>query len=263
MSIGSTKAPTEPDPPLDADIDYEQFITEDDAPVDSIYAERQHRLLLDPLCASWSAPGGQPHVAFTDVGVFYAVDKPAVVPDIFVSLGVKQNPNLIGQRKKSFFIWLYGKPPDVVIEVVCNRKGGEIKTKKPLYERIGVTYYVIWDPDGFLRKEPLRCMRLIDGKYTPCDPWIAEMNLGLKTWDGDYDGYVGHFLRWCDAHGNVLATGLERAIAAEEKTLEIKMQAAESSHKVKAAAERADAAEEKLRKLTEKMQALGIDPENL
>ncbi len=70
MSIGSTQRPADSNAPLDVEIDYDKFITEDDAPVDSIYAERQHRLLLDSLAASWSAPGGQPHVAFTDVGVF-------------------------------------------------------------------------------------------------------------------------------------------------------------------------------------------------
>ncbi len=173
---------------------------------------------------------------------------------------MKYNPQLPGQQKKSYFIWLYGKPPDVVIEVVCNRKGGEIKTKKPLYERIGVTFYAVWDPDGFLSKTPLRCMRLTDGKYTPCDPWIAEMEIGLTTWDGNYDGYVGHFLRWCNANGNLLPTGFERAIAAEEKALEIKLQATEGSRRETA---RADAAEEKVRKLAEKMRSLGLDPESL
>jgi hypothetical protein len=68
--------------------DYDSLITEDDKAVDSIYAERQHRLLTDSLAASWQPPGGRPHFAATDVGLFFGDKEPPLVPDVMVSLDV-------------------------------------------------------------------------------------------------------------------------------------------------------------------------------
>jgi light-regulated signal transduction histidine kinase (bacteriophytochrome) len=43
-----------------------------------------------------------------------------------LSLGIK--PKKISDKKEthSYFVWLYGKPPDLVVEVVSNKKGGEM-----------------------------------------------------------------------------------------------------------------------------------------
>ena len=34
------------------------MVTEDDTPVDNWFSEKQRRLLVDPLYASWQGPGG-------------------------------------------------------------------------------------------------------------------------------------------------------------------------------------------------------------
>jgi hypothetical protein len=207
--------------PAEIELDYDKFITEDDKPVDSIYAERQHRLLVDSLFASWQAPGGRPHLAATDVGLVYAVNEPAVAPDVMISMGVK--PPIDGKPKKfrSYFVWLYGKSPKMTLEVVSNLEGGELTSKMEKYARIGVIYYVVWDPECWLSKTPLQCFVLNGGKYVPCEPWFPLMELGVTTWDGDYDGFPDHWLRFCDRAGRPFPTGIERARIAEQHAAQL------------------------------------------
>lgn len=238
MSIISTNAevnPSSPFVPAEAEPDYDSLITEDDKPGDSIYSERQHRLLTDSLSASWHPPNGQPHLAVTDVGLFYAVNEPPLVPDVMVSVGVSPPVDPKPKKNRSYFVWLYGKSPDMTLEVVSNLEGGELTDKMDKYARIGVTYYVVWDPQCLLSKTPLHCYVLNGGVYEKSEPWFPLMKLGVTTWEGEYDGMPGHWLRWCDQQGKVLPTGIERATAGEQKAA----------------------------KLAEKLRAMGIDPDQI
>jgi hypothetical protein len=48
-------------PEPDDQFDYEDLVTEDHKPVDSIFVEKLYRLLTHSLYASWSGPGpGRP-----------------------------------------------------------------------------------------------------------------------------------------------------------------------------------------------------------
>src|SRR5215213_7111881 len=68
----------------------DHIVTEDDAPVDNIFSEKQQRLLTEPLYSSWPGPGsGRSFVAAANVGVFAAVSQQPLVPDVFLSLDVK------------------------------------------------------------------------------------------------------------------------------------------------------------------------------
>lgn len=233
--------------PSEAEPDYNKFVTEDDKPVDSIYSERQHRLLTDSLCASWQAPGGRPHLAATDVGLFFAVNEPPVAPDVMVSMGVKPPLDPMLKKHRSYYVWLYGKSPDMTLEVVSNLEGGELTDKMEKYARIGVIYYVVWDPQCLLSKTPLQCFVLNGGRYVPCEPWFPQMELGVTTWDGEYDGMSDLWLRFCDRAGQPLPTGVERAKAAEQIA--------------KAAEQTAKAAEQRAADLAAKLRAAGIDPD--
>ncbi|MCX7940032.1 MAG: hypothetical protein N2545_11450, partial [Thermoflexales bacterium] len=71
--------------------EYERFVqtivTEDDTPVDNIFSAKQARLLVESLYTSWQHPEfGRRFIADTNVGVFYALRQPPVVPDMFLSL---------------------------------------------------------------------------------------------------------------------------------------------------------------------------------
>src|SRR5207244_6222363 len=86
---------------------------------------------------------------------------------------------------RSYFQWLIGKPPDAVIEIVSDRRGGEEDFKMKAYARLRALCYVIYDPDNLLRGGLLRAYTLQRGKYEPVEPrWLPEVGLGLILWEG-------------------------------------------------------------------------------
>ena len=119
--------------------DIQDLVTEDDTPVDNMPSEKQQRLLTEPLYSSWAGPGaGRPFLAAANVGVFPQPRNPAIVPDVFVSLDVQVAENWWDKEHRSYFVWEFGKTPDLVVEIVSNRRGREDGVKKATYAEIGV-----------------------------------------------------------------------------------------------------------------------------
>ncbi|HBI46876.1 MAG TPA: hypothetical protein DDY78_29090 [Planctomycetales bacterium] len=216
--ISPFKTPS-PEAGPELDFDYEDLVTEDHQPVDCIFYEKLYRLLAHPLYASWSGPGeGRPFLVLVNVGWFYQRKAPAVVPDCLLSLDVRCPTDLQVKEGHSYYQWDMGKQPDVVIEIVSDRTGGEESYKKGLYARLGVPYYAVFDPKSFLSAEALRTYELVGGNYrlTEPGPW-AKVGLGLRLWQGKFEGYEDVWLRWCDENGEIVPTGEERAQQAEER----------------------------------------------
>jgi Uma2 family endonuclease len=190
----------------------EDLVIEDGKPVDNLFVEREYRLLTEPLYSSWSSPSG-PFLAVANVGLFYAYREPPFVPDVMLSLGVPAGRDLTLRENRSYFTWIIGKPPDVVIEIVSDLRGGEETEKLTAYARIGVTYYVIHDPLDRLHHGLLRAFYLSKGKYEPTEAsWLDSVGLGLTFWEGEFQGQQHpHWLRWCDRNGVIIPTGQERA----------------------------------------------------
>ena len=188
----------------------DHLVTEDDTPKDSIFSEKQQRLLTEPLYSSWDA--GRLFVATANVGLFYAVRQPPLVPDMLLSLDVEAPEDLLVKEHRSYFVWEYGKAPEAVVEVVSNTEGGETTDKMLKYAQIGILYYAIYDPYGAVQPEPLRVFVLRDKSYTPCSPeWLPVLGLGLALWQGPFENCDAVWLRWCDRQGRVIPTGAERA----------------------------------------------------
>ena len=146
--------------------DIEALVTEDDTPVDNMPSEKQQRLLTEPLFSSWAGPGaGRTFVAAANVGVFPEPSNPAIVPDVFLSLDVQVHANWWDREHRSYFVWEFGKPPDLVVEIVSNQKGNEIGGKRQRYAEMGVGSYVIHDPLRQVMDEELRVYRLRGGRY--------------------------------------------------------------------------------------------------
>jgi Uma2 family endonuclease len=215
-----------PQPPLyffDADDipipNLDALVTEDGALVDNLFVEKQYRLLTDPLYSSWTPSGEDKRfIAAADVGVFYKVSEPGLAPDCFLSLGVAPGPDLQAKENRSYCLWLYGKPPDVVIEIVSDKRGGEEDFKMDAYARLRIVFYVIFDPRNRLGGGVLRAYGLHRGKYVAIDPrWFGEIGLGLTLWEGVFEGSRESWLRWCDQNGRVIPTGAERAEEANQK----------------------------------------------
>ena len=197
-----------PEPP---DIDH--IVTEDDTPVDNIASEKQQRLLTEPLYSSWAGPApGVPFIAAANVGVFPSVHRPPIVPDVFVSLDVEVPEDWWAKRHRTYFVWEFGKVPEVVLEIVSNRVGGEADRKRRDYARMGVPYYIVYDPQGLVQEEPLRVYARTGTAYrSRPDASLPEINLGLTLWEGLFEGKRTTWLRWCDGSGQLIPTGAERA----------------------------------------------------
>ena len=224
----------------------ELLVTEDDEPVDSIFSEKQQRLLTESLYASWPGPGdNRPFLALANVGLFYNINQPPFVPDMLLSLDVRLPDDIWSKGNRSYFTWKYGKAPEVVVEIVSNRIGEEDGRKLRDYARIGVAYYVILDPEAHLSHDTLRVFaRQPNGVYQPlASPhWFSQVRLGVTLWKGVYEGRHATWLRWVDADGRRIPTGAER-IAQERDLVEQERQRAEQER------QRAERLAAKLREL--------------
>lgn len=243
--------------PLDAEClpNYELIVTEDDTPVENLFSERQPTLLTDSLYASKSVlSDGRTFVSMGNVGLFFAVKQPPLVPDFLLSFDVEVPDNILPKENRSYFIWNYGKPPDLVIEIVSNKEGGEADVKPRMYAKIGVTYYVILDPLDLLGGGVLQVFALHGRAYEPvAADFLPDIGLGLVLWDGTYAGASAQWLRWCDHSGQLLLTSEERADQ-ERQRADLEEQRADEAQ------ERAEQAQERANRLAAQLKSLGIEP---
>jgi Uma2 family endonuclease len=269
-TLEGTRAPTDPRASEEGlEVDVSHLVTEDDAPVDNIFSQIQMRLLTEPLLSSWVP--GRDFVALSNVGLFSAVHRPPVVPDVLLSLDVRLPENLSEKKNRSYFVWQFGKAPDVVVEIVSNREGGETDRKMEEYARIGVPYYAIFDPARHLMPRDLTFLELRGRHYAPLSPpSVPECGLSLVVWEGAYEGETTRWLRWADDQGNLIPTGAERAEAerqrteAERQRAEAERQRAEAERqRAEAERQRAYAERQRADALAAKLREAGIDPDAL
>jgi hypothetical protein len=122
------------------------------------------------------------------------------------------------KQHRSYFVWLFGKPPDVVIEIVSNRVGEEDGRKRDIYAQISAKYYVLFDPQELLSSDRLRVYELRGNRYVLLNaPYLDQFGLGITLWHGSYEGKAETWLRWCDLQGNLIPTGRERAEQERER----------------------------------------------
>jgi len=231
-------------------------VTEDDTPVDNIYSEKQQRLLTQSLYDSWSGPGGgRSFIALANVGLFYGINQPPLVPDVLLSLDVELPVDIWEKRHRSYMIWEYGKPPEVVIELVSNKIGGEADVKLRTYARMGIAYYVIYDPTKQLSDQVLRVYALHPGNAAALqDMWLPGVELGLLLWQGKFEDHEDTWLRWRDRDGQMLLTEAERA-EQERQRAEQERQRADQERVMR------QQAQQQAERLAARLRELGIEPE--
>jgi Uma2 family endonuclease len=259
------------------ELDISHLVIEDDTPVDNFQSEEQQRLLVEPLYSSKILPA--PFLAAANVGLFYKLKGDPIVPDMMLSLGVQRPDDFSQRRNRSYFVWEFGKVPDVCIEIVSNQEGDELvlsqrsrqrgKTaaKKEIYAQIGVRYYVVFDPLQQIQSQDemngalLRVWSIAADGYTELTPpegittpgqavWLSGVGIGLTLWEGQFEEEVSRlWLRWCDQDGRVILTGAERANNAEVRANNAEV--------------RANNAEAKAQRLAEQLRALGINPDEI
>lgn len=234
----------------------ENLVTEDETPVDSILAEKQRRLLITPLYSHWAGPetttpGQYRFIALANVGLFYALRQPPLVPDMMLALDVPGvGPDLSQKANRSYFTWVQdGKPPTVVVEVVSNREGGEDSDKLRKYEVIGVPYYVIFDPWRLLSNRMLRIYQFAGagkGYIEQVGGVLDAIGLGLTLWQGEYEDMKALWLPWTDREGRLIPTSAELARRERQRALE--------------AEQHAEQERQRAERLAARLRELGIEP---
>ena len=277
-------------PPLEFEEIVKNLITEDDEPVDNMYSGDQQRLLVEPLYSCWTPPPGEdtpneprPFLAHANVGVFYGVRQPPLVPDMFLSLDVQVGPEWANTGEpRSYFLWEFGKAPDVAVEIVSNKVGHELSRKLRDYARIGVDYYVVYDPWFMLGEAELRVYEL---SATPFgrryllreDFQLPGVGLSLMLWEGFFEGARTRWLRWCEANGNLIPSGNEKAeqeaaranqeaTRANQEAIRANQEATRANQEAARAnqeAVRANQEATRAGRLAAKLREMGVDLDNL
>ena len=248
-------------------IDLTDLITEDDEPVDNFPSAKQQRLLVEPLYSS--AKLDRPFLADSNIALYRAPRTPPIVPDMFLSLGVQVADEWWDKENRSYLLWEFGKPPEVVIEIVSNEKGNEDGSKIADYAALGVPYYVIYDPQQMLSHDIIRVYQLVAGEYLlRPDYRLPNIGLSLTIWYGAFEDKTALWLRWCDQAVNFIPTGAERAereqqraAAAQQQAAAAQQQAAEERQHAAAAQQRAEQAQQRAERLAAQLRALGVEPE--
>lgn len=173
----------------------------------------------------------------------------SVSPDVLLARGVGK------EYRDTYLLW-NETVPSLVFEITSRKTRREdTRTKKDLYERLGVAELVLFDPYGDYLEPRLQGYRLERGRYQPIPP-NRDGSLDLQA-AGVTACPEGERLRLVDtASGEKLLWNdeLRAALKAVEERA-----AAEAAAR-RAAEERAAAAEERARALAEELARLGREP---
>jgi len=224
----------------------EELPDSDETPVDNELQELIPGLLKAILLILWAER--MDWFFGIDMGIYYHPDKPAIVPDGFLSLGVERFYD--EELRPSYVLWDENVLPILVLEVVSQNYRKEYSTKLDEYAALGVLYYVIYSSRR--RKPRLEVHKLVNGKYElqQGNPvWLPEIGLGIGCERGNYSGVTREWMYWYDKAGKRYPTPAE--------------QIKQESQRAQQEAQRAEIAEQRVQQLAEQLRVLGIDPDNL
>jgi len=149
--------------------------------------------------------------------------KVPVVPDGSLSLGIpRRQPG--NKSRKSYVVWEEeGIVPTLVLEVASWTPGGEYDDQLAIYEKLGVLYYIIYNPESWQRdrREPFEVYKLIDGEYRRQigEPyWMPEIGLAIGRSRGIVGGIDREILSWFDPNR-------DRYLSAEEQAQQAQLEA--------------------------------------
>ncbi len=165
-----------------------------------------------------------------DMGIYHTTGlnpRVPVVPDGFLSLGVERRKG--GKSRKSYVLWEEnGIPPILTLEVVSQTPGGEYDEKLGIYAKLGVLYYVVYNPQFWRRdgQMPFEVYKLVNAVYElqVGEPfWMPEIRLGIGRCRLPDDPLKREVLSWYDGNGDRWLSEAE----AERQRAEIERQRAE------------------------------------
>lgn len=255
----------------------EELPFSDETPVDNHLQNDIPNLLLSLLASIWA--GRDDWYFGVDMAVHYSPDEPAIVPDGFLSVGVKHDTGEKGRL--SYVLWEERNiMPIFSLEVISESYNSEYEDKLADYEVLGILYYAIYNPlsgrkGRFKKRARLEVYRLISGKYELLTlennrVWLPEIGLGFGYEQGEHIAWNREWLYWYDESGDRYLTGEERAVKAEilatqqsliaQQERLAKQQAEKAKQQVETIAEQERQQKEKLANY---LRSMGINPDEI
>jgi Uma2 family endonuclease len=214
----------------------------DDTPVDNEDQNFVPNLLLFLLEYIWK--NRDDWYFGVDMGIYHTTGvspRVPVIPDGFLSLGVERRKN--SGSRSSYVMWEEEfTSPILTLEVVSHTYGDEYGKKLEIYRKLGIKYYVIYNPQ-FWRRDghlPFEVYKLVDDDYQLQigEPlWMPEIGLGIGRCVLPSDRFGREVLIWFDQKG-------DRYLTPEEQ--------------VDLERQRANEAQKQVESLMEKLRSLGI-----
>jgi Uma2 family endonuclease len=240
----------------------------DDTPVDNEDQNLLPNVLLFLLNVIW---GQRMDWYFAvDMAVYHTTGispRIPVVPDGFLSIGVERKKG--GKSRRSYAVWEEaGVVPILTLEMVSHKPGGEYDQKMEIYARLGVLYYVIYNPEFGRRDrhEPFEVYKLIEGEYElqRGEPyWMPEVGLGIGRCQIMFGNVWQEQLAWFDEGGDRYLTPEERANAEQQRAEAQQQRADAEQQRANAQQQQAEAERQQKERLAARLRALGEDPEAL
>lgn len=218
----------------------EELVCSDDIPVDNEDQNFLPNILLFILTSIWA--DRTDWYFGVDMAIYHTTGvnpRVPVVPDGFLSLGVERKKG--GKSRRSYAVWEENEiAPIFVLEIVSHTPGGEYDEKWEIYRKLGVLYYVVYNPEFWLRDrhQPFEVYKLTDNNYQLQigEPfWMPEVGLGIGRHRGIIGGLQQEILSWYDKQGNRYLTPDE--IAQKES--------------------------QRAEQLAQYLRSIGVDPDNL
>ncbi|ASC73607.1 Hypothetical Protein XM38_045780 [Halomicronema hongdechloris C2206] len=218
------------------------------SPSRDVFHDLQPQLLSRTLRLQQVAQGN--YLTASDLNLYYDVNHPLWYkrPDWFLAIHV---PRLYDGKdlRRSYVVWQEGRSPYVAIEFLspgteredlgrfygnsaseammpaptsvlnqdADPDAAHPSAKLEVYERyLRIPHYLVYERHS----QQLRYFKLDGGQYqeqalNPKNPrvWLGDLQIGLGIWQGEFEGVLGHWLRWCDGNGTWLLTDAEQAQA--------------------------------------------------
>jgi len=153
-----------------------------------------------------------------DMGIYHttgANPRVPIVPDGFLSLGAERKKQ--GKSRKSYVVWEENDvAPILTLEIVSWTPAGEYDEKMEIYAKLGVLYYIIYNPEFWQRDryQPFEVYKLVKGVYQLQigEPYkMPEVCLGIGRHQSVLGGIQQEVVTWYDLQGNRYLTAEERA----------------------------------------------------
>jgi Uma2 family endonuclease len=194
----------------------------DDTPVDNEDQNLLPNILLFLLSSMWAER--MDWYFGVDMAVYHTTGlnpRVPVVPDAFLSMGVERKKG--GKSRRSYVVWEEQEiVPILTLEMVSHKPGGEYDEKLAIYQKLGVLYYAIYNPEFWRRDrhQPFEVYKLVDGEYQlqRGEPyWMAEVGLGIGRHQTVFSNLPQEQLAWFDERGDRYLSADERVDAAQKQ----------------------------------------------